>query len=69
MFLMDELSKITCPTLIIAGSDDHTVGNDAAFELNRGISGSELYVYDGFGHGAFEEAKDFYKRVFEFCSR
>ena len=65
----DELSKITCPTLIIAGSDDRTVGNDAAFELNRGISGSELYVYDGFGHGAFEEAQDFYNRVFEYCNR
>jgi len=63
------LSKIMCPTLIIAGSDDHTVGNDAAFELNRGISGSELYIYDGLGHGAFEEAKDFYDRVFEFCNR
>ena len=64
-----ELSKITCPTLIIAGSDDRTVGNDAAIELNRGISGSELYVYDGLGHGAYEEAKDFYHRVFEFCNR
>ena len=58
-----------CPTLIIAGSDDRTVGNDAAFELNRRISGSELYIYDGLGHGAFEEAKDFYDRVFEFCNR
>lgn len=65
----NELSKIMCPTLIIAGSDDRTVGNDAAFELNRRISGSELYIYDGLGHGAFEEAKDFYDRVFEFCNR
>lgn len=61
------LSKITCPTLIIAGSDDRTVGNDAPFELNRGIAGSELYVYEGLGHGAFEEAKDFYDRVLSFC--
>ena len=65
----NELSKIMSPTLIIAGSDDRTVGNDAAFELNREIAGSELYVYDGLGHGAFEEAKDFYNRVFEFCNR
>lgn len=64
-----ELSKISCPTLIIAGSDDHTVGNDAADELNRAIRGSELYVYEGLGHGAFEEAKDFYDRVLAFCGR
>ncbi|MBR2256982.1 MAG: alpha/beta hydrolase [Blautia sp.] len=64
-----ELSKITCPALIIAGSDDHTVGNDAARELNKAIAGSELYIYDGLGHGAYEEAKDFYDRILEFCSR
>ena len=64
-----ELPMISCPTLIIAGSDDHTVGNDAANELKRAIAGSELYVYEGLGHGAFEEAKDFYDRVREFCNR
>ena len=65
--LSDNLPKITCPTLIIAGSDDRTVGNDAALELNRGIVGSKLYVYEGLGHGAYEEAKDFYDRVLDFC--
>ncbi|MBR1815347.1 MAG: alpha/beta hydrolase [Lachnospiraceae bacterium] len=62
-----ELSKVNCPTLIIAGSDDHTVGNEAASELNNAIARSDLYIYDGLGHGAFEEAKDFYDRVLEFC--
>lgn len=65
----DELSKISAPTLIIAGSDDKTVGNDAAAELSEGINGSDKYIYDGLGHGAFEEAKDFYDRVLEFCER
>ena len=64
-----ELSKISCPTLIIAGSDDRTVGTGAASELHHGISGSELYVYEGLGHGAFEEAKDFYDRVLNFCNQ
>ena len=67
--LRGELEKISCPTLILAGSDDRTVGNEAAYELNRAIAGSELFVYEGLGHGAFEEAKDFYDRVFHFCSR
>ena len=62
-----ELSKITCPTLILAGSDDHVVGNDAPYELRDGIPGSELYIWEGLGHGAFEEAKDFYDKVLEFC--
>ena len=67
--LRDELNKISCPTLILAGSDDQTVGTGAASELNEGITGSELFVYEGLGHGAFEEAKDFYDRIFAFCNR
>ena len=62
-----ELSKIDRPTLIIAGDDDKTVGNDAPYELNKLIPNSRLHIYEGLGHGAFEEAKDFYDRVFEFC--
>ena len=65
----EELSKIGCPTLIIAGEDDHTVGNEAPYVINRGIPDSEIYIYQGLGHGAFEEAKDFYDRIFRFCSR
>ena len=65
----DKLVMINCPTFIIAGSDDKTVGNEAALELKRNIAGSELFVYEGLGHGAFEEAKDFYDRVLEFCER
>ena len=65
----NELSKIDCPTLIIAGSNDKTVGNDAPGELKNGIANSELYVYEGLGHGLFEEAKDFYERVLAFCNR
>ncbi|MCR4797737.1 MAG: alpha/beta hydrolase [Lachnospiraceae bacterium] len=62
----EELSKISAPTLIIAGDDDKTVGNAAKNELHSSIAGSELYVYEGLGHGAFEEAKDFYDRVYAF---
>ena len=43
--------------------------DDAARELHGAIRGSELFVYEGLGHGAYEEAKDFYKRVFDFCDR
>ena len=64
-----ELSKVRCPTLIIAGSDDRVVGNSAASELNGAIAGSELLVYEGLGHGLYEEAKDFYDRVLEFCKK
>ena len=63
----EELPKICCPTLIICGDDDNTVGDEAPRELNEGIPGSRVYVYHGLGHGVFEEAKDFYDRVYGFC--
>ena len=63
------LSEIACPTLILAGGADRTVGTDAALELHRGIAGSELFIYEHLGHGAYEEARDFYDRVLEFCNR
>ena len=62
----DELCRISCPCLIIAGEDDKIVGLDASYELNEKIKGSLLHVYKGLGHGAYEEAKDFNKRVFDF---
>lgn len=66
--VINELGKITAPTLILAGSDDKTVGNDAPAELKAGIPDSRLHIYEGLGHGAYEEAPDFYRRVYEFCS-
>ena len=65
----EELTKIGCPTLIIAGEDDHTVGNEAPSVLHRSIPDSELWIYPGLGHGAYEEAGDFYDRIYRFCSR
>ena len=35
-------------------------------ELNERIAGSALYIYPGLGHALFEEAGDFYQRVFDF---
>jgi pimeloyl-ACP methyl ester carboxylesterase len=62
----EELCKISSPTLIIGGEDDKIVGAEASRQLNTLIPGSELFIYPGLGHAAYEEAKDFNKRVFEF---
>lgn len=61
-----ELDKITCPTFIIGGEDDKTVGIQASHSLNERITGSTLYVYAGLGHAAYEEAPDFNQRVSSF---
>ena len=63
---VDELNKIACPTLIIGGEADKIVGRDASYKMHESIKGSELYMYEKYGHAAYEEADDFYKRVFDF---
>ena len=63
----EELAKIKCKTYIMAGNKDNTVGNDAPYELNESIADSELIIFDGLGHGLFEEDKDFYNKVLDCC--
>ena len=65
----DDLDKIVCPTYIIAGKEDKTVGIGASYEMKERIKDSELYVYEGLGHAAYEEAKDFYSRVYDFLKK
>ena len=61
-----ELGKIACPTLILGGEEDRVVGPEGSRELHALIPGSELYLYPGLGHGAFEEAPDFNERIYRF---
>ena len=62
-----ELGGIACPTLVIGGTDDRIVTGAASQEIAEAIPGSELYLYEGLGHGLYEEAPDFLKRVADFC--
>ena len=64
----DELDKISSPTLVIGGAEDKTVGVQASRELHDGIKGSSMYIYDRLGHAVYEEAEDFYERVFAFLA-
>lgn len=61
-----ELNKITCPTLVIGGDCDNIAGADSAPVLAEKIKDSELFIYKGLGHAAYEEAKDFNSRVMNF---
>lgn len=60
------LSKIHCPALILGGAIDRIVGAEGSFRLAEGISGAELHMYEQYGHGAYEEAKDFEERIAAF---
>lgn len=62
----DDLGKIKAPTLVIGGADDKIVTGEASKEIAEKIPDSQLYMYEGLGHGAYDEAKDFNQRVLDF---
>ena len=65
----DALKNVRCPALVIGGEGDRIVGAEASRELHALLPGSELFLYKGLGHAAYEEAKDFNSRVYGFLER
>lgn len=61
-----KLHKISCPTLVIGGDSDQIAGVHSSPELATAIQDSELYIYNGLGHAAYEEARDFNDRILRF---
>ena len=61
-----ELSNIKAPTFVIGGGRDQAIGPDAAGELAERIPNAALKIYPQWGHGLYEEAKDFNNIVLDF---
>ena len=61
-----DLGRIQSPTLVIGGERDLSLGADASRELAGAIPGAELLIYPQWGHGLYEEEKDFNRVVLEY---
>ncbi|MBE6038998.1 MAG: alpha/beta hydrolase [Anaerofustis stercorihominis] len=64
----DELEKIKCPVYVIGGRKDKVLTGEAS-EVMADKLGCEIFMYNEYGHAAYEEAKDFNKRVYDFLLR
>lgn len=67
----DDLARITCPVLVLGSKDDQVLGGDASVSIAEhlgGQAGSELYMYDGYGHGAYDTAPDYKDRILAFLT-
>lgn len=63
---LERLSTITSPTFVIGGEQDRALGGDASCEIASAIPGAKLKMYAEWGHGLYEEAKDFNQTVLDF---
>ena len=62
----DDLNRIAAPALVIGGERDKALGGDASREIASAIPGAKLHMYPQWGHGLYEEAKDFNSLVLDF---
>ena len=62
----ESIPNITAPALVIGGEQDHSLGGEASREIASRIPGAILKMYPQWGHGLYEEAKDFLPVVMEF---
>lgn len=59
----DELSKITCPTLIIVGDEDVATKPEKAKYIQMGIGKAKLHLIPGAGHSSCIEKPDEVNRL------
>lgn len=65
----DCLPHIQAPTLVIGGEQDQVLGAEASREIAERIPNAQLHLYADYGHGLYEEAKDFNRRVLAFLEQ
>ena len=63
------LPGIRARTLVIGGEQDKALGGSASKTIAAAIPGAELKMYQQWGHGLYEEAKDFNGVLLEFLER
>ncbi|MBR2808999.1 MAG: alpha/beta hydrolase [Erysipelotrichaceae bacterium] len=66
--VLDRLKDIQCPSLVLGAGKDQTLGVEASYQLAEGL-GSELYVYEDYGHAAYDEAPDYLQRISSYLNR
>ena len=62
----DDLPKISNPTLVVGAGLDGILGVSASKEIHEQISGSEMYIFEKYSHGVYEQTPEFNKVIYEY---
>ena len=62
----EKLPEILAQTLVVGGEKDISLGAEPSREIAARIPNAQLYMYEQWGHGLYEEAKDFNQRIYDF---
>jgi pimeloyl-ACP methyl ester carboxylesterase len=58
----DRLKDIHCPSLVIGASEDRILGVQSSYDL-AGQLKAESFIYEGYGHAAYDEAPDYLTHI------
>ncbi len=61
----EQLDRIKCPVFVIGGRNDKVTTATAAEEIAEKLK-CPIFIYEEFGHAAYDEAKDFNQKILEF---
>ena len=64
--VLDALGQLACPVLVLGAEDDRVLGGEASRAIARAVPRAELFMYDGFGHAAYDLAPDYKERLLRF---
>ena len=64
--IREDLNKIACPVLVLGSKDDQVVGGEASVQIAAQIQDRVLYMYEGYGHAAYDLAPDYRERMKRF---
>ena len=67
--VLPELGSIRCPVLALGSRDDRVLGPESTPEIAEALKGRpdfEWYMYDGYGHAAYDTAPDYRERILRF---
>jgi len=64
----DRLRDIRCPAIVIGASEDRVLGVQASYDLARRLS-CESFIYEGRGHGVYDEAPDYLTHIKGFLDK
>ena len=66
-----DMGKIACPVFVIGSLDDHVLGADATVRITEYLNKRTdfaFYMYDGYGHAAYDTAPDYKERILHFLN-
>lgn len=67
--IREKLSLVRCPVLAIGDKSDMLLGREGSDGIISALTDcphKELYIYDGFGHAAYDTAPDYKQRILGF---